>query len=417
MRARTIPSYSWFTVLGSAAFLACSWTWCIGMFFPVYLLRDYGPWSFPVFALPNIVGAASLAMVLSRPTAAAEYARTHATAVRLFSFVTVAFQWFFLVKLVAGLGLSWEGGGVLGLALVAMSLMERRGPDSRSGLRVSVVTLVFSLAMLAWFVPTIHSATPSLKDTVQWRGPEGLAWFAPVSVVGFMLCPYLDGTFLRVRERVVGAGGTAAFVIGFFGFFSLMLLFTLTYAGATLGAAFANGVPVGPQWADLPVRLHMGLQLGFTIGVHARPLAVVPTPGTPLLRLNRVVGKHGALIAAIVSGALAFASYRLAGTDTMTMSELIYRGFMAFYGVVFPAYVLAAGWPGRGRHGTPTAAPRGPQWIAWLAASAVGCACVWLAFVEGRGEFTLGWALAMAAAAVVGARSRRRTVGASTGAS
>ena len=34
---------SFFSVIGCAIFLACSWTWCIGMWLPVLLWRDYGP--------------------------------------------------------------------------------------------------------------------------------------------------------------------------------------------------------------------------------------------------------------------------------------------------------------------------------------------------------------------------------------
>ena len=42
--------------IGWAAFLASSWTWCIGMFLPVLMIRDYGGWGWAVFALPNILG-------------------------------------------------------------------------------------------------------------------------------------------------------------------------------------------------------------------------------------------------------------------------------------------------------------------------------------------------------------------------
>lgn len=59
----------WWSVLGWAAYLACSWTWCIGMFLPVLLVRDYGVWGFVVFAVPNVVGAGAMGWVLSAASA------------------------------------------------------------------------------------------------------------------------------------------------------------------------------------------------------------------------------------------------------------------------------------------------------------------------------------------------------------
>ena len=39
-RSSLLPSFSW------AIYLGMSWTWCIGMFLPVLLIRDFGPLSF-----------------------------------------------------------------------------------------------------------------------------------------------------------------------------------------------------------------------------------------------------------------------------------------------------------------------------------------------------------------------------------
>ncbi|MDB5302268.1 MAG: hypothetical protein JWO87_3931, partial [Phycisphaerales bacterium] len=53
------PDNSRLFALGWGAFLACSWTWCIGMFLPVLLVRDFGEMGWLVFAAPNVVGAAA----------------------------------------------------------------------------------------------------------------------------------------------------------------------------------------------------------------------------------------------------------------------------------------------------------------------------------------------------------------------
>ncbi len=84
-----------FAVLSESAFLAASWTWCIGMFLPVLLVRDFGVMGWVVFAVPNCLGAALMGVMLSRPGAVERVLNEHALAVRVFSFVTTAFQWFF----------------------------------------------------------------------------------------------------------------------------------------------------------------------------------------------------------------------------------------------------------------------------------------------------------------------------------
>src|SRR5690242_19014571 len=76
-----------------AIYLAMSWTWCIGMFLPVLLVRDYGGWGWILFAIPNVLGAAAVgwlyrSMDRDRVTAA------HAPAMTAFSIVTAGFQIF-----------------------------------------------------------------------------------------------------------------------------------------------------------------------------------------------------------------------------------------------------------------------------------------------------------------------------------
>ena len=42
-----------------AIYLGASWTWCIGMFLPVLLVREYGAWAWVVFAVPNVISCAA----------------------------------------------------------------------------------------------------------------------------------------------------------------------------------------------------------------------------------------------------------------------------------------------------------------------------------------------------------------------
>src|SRR6184192_2117105 len=84
-RSSLLPSFSW------AIYLGMSWTWCIGMFLPVLLVRDFDIWGWVVFAVPNVVGAAAMGWVLSRQ-GSYNISHHHQAAVEAFSVVTIAFQ-------------------------------------------------------------------------------------------------------------------------------------------------------------------------------------------------------------------------------------------------------------------------------------------------------------------------------------
>ena len=78
-----------------AAYLGASWTWCIGMYLPVLLVRDYGVWGWVVFAVPNVIGAAAMGWVLRSPEQSARITAAHQRACRAFSLATIAFQVYF----------------------------------------------------------------------------------------------------------------------------------------------------------------------------------------------------------------------------------------------------------------------------------------------------------------------------------
>src|SRR5438128_464538 len=117
-----------------AAFLACSWTWCIGMFLPVLLVRDFGVAGWIVFAIPNVLGAAAMPWVLGRARTASKLAGytgtdppplvvRHETAMRIFSLVTIAFHLFFMFWVIAWLT---PMGAVITIALAGGFFLLRR---------------------------------------------------------------------------------------------------------------------------------------------------------------------------------------------------------------------------------------------------------------------------------------------------
>ena len=98
--------------LGWAVFLGMSWTWCIGMFLPVLMVRDFGFRGWVVFAVPNVVGAAAMGRVLRDAGASERVVATHPTACAAFSAVTILFQVMFV-------------GGVVHHFEIGLTLQER----------------------------------------------------------------------------------------------------------------------------------------------------------------------------------------------------------------------------------------------------------------------------------------------------
>src|SRR5580658_7234340 len=111
-------------VLGWAVFLGASWTWCIGMYLPALLVRDFGIWAFVIFAVPNVVGAAAMAWVLPNAEASRELVREHKTACMGFSLATVAFNSFFLGWITGIGGLYWFLVSVVGIVVLLLIFGE-----------------------------------------------------------------------------------------------------------------------------------------------------------------------------------------------------------------------------------------------------------------------------------------------------
>jgi hypothetical protein len=351
-------------VLGWAAFLGCSWTWCIGMFLPVLLVRDMGLWGWIVFAVPNVVGAAAMGWVLSRPGQSERMVRDHLSACAAFSTITIAFHVFFLLWFVPRLvGLP---PAAIAFALAALYLLLT---VSREKLDISAAPLVwlFSLVMLCLFLSRAgHPRIPLI-------GPEilGPAWLAPVCIFGFLLCPYLDLTFHRARQALGPVESRIAFVIGFGICFFSMIVFSLFYA-TTLRPLIAvdwrsHLWPV----AGSIIGAHMIVQAAFTLAVHTRSFVAAEVNRRAVLAL---------LVFAQIALFLGLACNLLPRYHGLDAGEVIYRLFMAFYGLIFPAYVWLCIVPGRdGRSGVTPAKVR-----ALVLGVAIAAPMFWLGFIENR---------------------------------
>lgn len=367
------------------------------MFLPVLLIRDFGAWAFVVFAVPNVVGAGAMGWVLRRPGAAGKLLEQHQAMVRAFSEVTITFQLFgMMMFLFMGVGVSgWRSGFAV----------QRLWPWIALGVMSIVVLLAFARSRLeGGFAVLTWLASAALLACIAMFGPRtGLApaVVAPspplglimVCVFGFALCPYLDRTFLRASRMQSAGDSTVGFGLGF-GFFFLAMI-AGTVAAMPL-FAFGDRVSfVAPTmaWAFLYFT-HVLLQVDFTVAAHADRDAIRAMTREQSSKRGLWAGL-GAFLFTILIPNLEAMGIGYAGLSLM---EITYRGFLAFYGLVFPAYVwlcMVPNWT------------RGPasrwQWRVWLGACLAAAPMYWMGFIERETWWLVpGVGLVLAARVLVG---------------
>lgn len=391
-------SVSPWRILGWACFLACSWTWCIGMFLPALLARDYGPWSFAAFAVPNCLGAAAMGVLLVRRGASESIVRDHAAACRLFSYVTIAFQSFFLGWIATWFPLMLVVVCWIAALLLAGAARKFVGRNHRADTFLWMAAALFAGTVAV--VVTWDRIGPAFPDLPWDAGvPADLLLLAPVCFFGFVLCPYLDLTFHRARQSLSGLAGSMAFTIGFGFLFLVPIVFTLAYSTLVADPGARESLVVrsfGPVSAMLGS--YLVVQLFFTIAAHLRELDSASGIGI------RLPGGTSAatLLAAILPFALGLISPRFPAYHDLTAPEIAYRAFMSAYGLLFPAYVWICVLPSR------LSPPTRSTIAVWIGACALAAPAYWMGFIE-REE----WWLAPGLAAVLAARLliTRRPVG------
>lgn len=345
-----------------AAFLGASWTWVIGMYLPVLLVRDFSIWGWIIFALPNVIGAAAMGAVVLTGDRSQKMLAQHAPMATAFSIVTIAFHLFFV---------GWQMVRLFGerytMALFILAAAMFLIGGARRDLWLAVVALFISLVCMA--VVT----TQPLEHGRWWfqddPKPQLLA-LTPVCVFGFLLCPYLDLTFHRARQAMEPRAGIRAFQLGFGVFFLLMILFTLLYADFLAWNRPRPGV--NTRLVGWMVYLHLMVQIAFTVSVHVRAVLA----GANRVRFSRIALVLAALVAI---GLAAFAQRRWLYHQylfQMDAGEVIYRCFMGFYGLVFPAYVWLCMIP-KGK----AAAPDRGLWLRFIAAVVLALPFFWMGFI------------------------------------
>src|SRR3954451_20258322 len=132
-----------------AFFLGCSWTWCIGMFLPVLLMRNWGVWAWVAFAVPNVIGAAAMGFVIRSRQVSEDILINHKTAIGVFSLVTIAFHIYFVYWFVAE---RLMGPWLLVIPVAAFFLIWGAGRQSpQTDPRMAAIVWVLSMAAFAGF--------------------------------------------------------------------------------------------------------------------------------------------------------------------------------------------------------------------------------------------------------------------------
>ena len=370
----------WVGALPWAVYLGVSWTWCIGMFLPVLLLRDFGLTGFWVFAIPNVIGAAAMGFVLRRAEQSREFVEKHRAACVAFSVITILFHIFFAAWLIRTFV-------VAGWVVMVWGLMR----VARAGERWAAIG-VYVMSMIAALLIWQRGSLVPVPTPVEVE-PTKLLGLALVCLLGFALCPYLDLTFHRARQETDAGGAKVAFAVGFGVFFFSMILFTLMYAGVIL-AWLEPRVPArseGVRLAQVMVGIHMAVQAGFTIAAHGSEMGRVATKKAWVVLV--VAGAALAVLGTYVSQ-----GGRWLGIDR---GEVVYRLFLSFYGLLFPAYLLICGR--RGLNGVDGA---------WLAVAVIVAApFYYLGFMMGRMEWVM---VGVGVVAVVGMMRQMGRQGAPT---
>ena len=199
-------------VAGWSVYLAMSWTWCIGMYLPVILMRELGIWGVIAFAIPNIVGAVAMGWALRDRRQSEQIVGQNHAAVIWFSLITIVFHAYFAAWLIRAIA-----GPNAGPALAACFFLFWLILHWRRGGQFLAASLVLgvSAAVMAWGfsrgeLPYVAQPLPGAS-----LSPISNLWLAPAWMLGFLCCPWLDPTFHAARQAMRRSESRRGFHTGF----------------------------------------------------------------------------------------------------------------------------------------------------------------------------------------------------------
>ncbi len=371
--------------LGWAAYLAVSWTWCIGMFFPVLLVRDYGIWGFVVFAVPNVVGAAAMGWVLCRDGMSEHLVHRHRHAMVAFSAVTAAFHGYWISWLAASTGFPvLPYAVILPIALLVFACITKTlsRPERTHAIWISCGSvLIVSLIAVGVLGIADQVAVPELNEAT--AAQPALFLLLPC-LLGFALCPYLDLSFHHARQMLGSRLARWGFTLGFGVFFLSMILITLGYS-KVLPIWMQGTIDGVSDWVVYAFVVHIVLQTVMTLGIHAQRVTRLQSSPNPVLFISSIIAGVVMYLLAVLPSI-----WGIEQVADMSIGELIYRCFMVFYGLVFPAYVWLCMLPTRDGHSGIKGRDGRRNRLVLSAVIGLAVPLYWMGFIERQEPWLIG---------------------------
>lgn len=302
----------------AAFFLACSWFWCIGGFFPVLLQQEFGRIAFLCFLILNVAGATLFGFVWSKD-ARQRFLERHRLPAQFFSVLVIGYHCIFMAWLST---LLHDPTPLIAFAGVTAACTALRQHLNRLAIVLFAVTA--SLFVFAW--TGIDAGTAA----VPLSGPQPFTHQILPLALGFLLAPYFDLTFHRAHAD--SANPRLTFLLGF-GVLFLALLGGMYLATPVFALLLTAGSLTGSGLQAVVAILV--LQTGFTTAAHLREVQAT--------RWSRARFALPAIGVVVTLSALHLAIGQLMPAMTAPAGELVYRGFVFLIGVLFPVILLFGG--------------------------------------------------------------------------
>jgi len=312
-------------VAGWAIYLAMSWTWCIGMFMPVLIMRELGFAGVVTFGIPNIIGSILMGWLIVSPQQSRKLVHEHRTACVWFSLVTIVYHAFFAAWIIRRIDGPAAGFQAVVVFVIFWIMLKWKGGGD---FLATSLALAISIAVMA--LGFVRGDLPYVAHPVQGTRLAAIdnLWLAPAWTLGFLCCPWLDLTFHSARQHMSRIESRIAFAIGFGVLFAGVLLLTVAYSGwLTIGLDRLKY----PRLAGI-LSTYFIVQSCLTCALHAGQIAHVEKK----LPMRQFFGFSALLVMAVVLGIYDRPDLQYNG---IALGEIVYRAFMGFYGLVVPAYV------------------------------------------------------------------------------
>lgn len=243
------------------------------------------------------------------------FERKHKPAIAIFSYVTIAYQLFFVAWLGALIGQPLLLAVVLTIALLIYY----------SAGVITYWALAFYLLSVGLFVGFLSSDWPPVDFSAKEYWPHAILPLA----IGFIFSPYLDITFHRALRN--SDNPKLSFALGFGVLFLMLLAFVFYYAGSLAEVFNSHSVSAAIIY---PVIGFLVLQIAFTIAAHCSELTT-----QQYLKQSLLAGAIGVFSVVVVGLLILFKGVTIPWGD-LPLEETVYKSFLFFYSLVFPLYLL-----------------------------------------------------------------------------